>query len=89
VIISEYYADAEQIPYYAINGVAEATKQILWLTIPIQGYQSYQPATRGRLLLLSIRLGSSGKDTTSCWHVEASKYIVRTRSSNQTTQTVQ
>ena len=91
VIISEYYADAEQIPYYAINGVAEATKANIVVNYPDpRVINPNQPATRGEIAaLIHQTLVRQGKIQPLAGNVEASKYIVRTPSSNQTTQTVQ
>ncbi len=91
VIISEYYADAEQIPYYAINGVAEATKANIVVNYPDpKVINPNQPATRGEIAaLIHQTLVRQGKIQPLAGNVEASKYIVRTPSSNQTTQTVQ
>ncbi len=91
VIISEYYADAEQIPYYAINGVAEATKANIVVNYPDpRVINPNQPATRGEIAaLIHQTLVRQGKIQPLAGNVEASKYIVRTPSSNQTTQIAQ
>ncbi|WP_348231896.1 MULTISPECIES: S-layer homology domain-containing protein [Cyanophyceae] len=91
VIISEYYADAEQIPYYAINGVAEATKANIVVNYPDpRVINPNQPATRGEIAaLIHQTLVRQGKIQPLASNVEASKYIVCTPSSNQTTQTAQ
>nr|WP_242019004.1 S-layer homology domain-containing protein [Trichocoleus sp. FACHB-832] len=75
VIISEYYADAEQIPYYAINGVAEATKANIVVNYPDpKVINPNQPATRGEIAaLIHQTLVRQGKIQPLAGNVEASK----------------
>jgi hypothetical protein len=90
--VSNYYADAQKIPYYAVDDVAAATKANIVVNYPNQQMLNpTQPATRGDIAAFIYQaLVAQGKIEPLPSSVEASNYIVgRPTSSNQNTQMAQ
>ncbi len=90
--VSNYYADAQKIPHYAVGNVAAATKANIVVNYPNQQILNpNQPATRGDIAAFIYQaLVAQGKIEQLPSSVEASNYIVgRPTSSNQNTQTAQ
>lgn len=90
--VSNYYADAQKIPHYAVGNVAAATKANIVVNYPNQQILNpNQPATRGDIAAFIYQaLVAQGKIEQLPSSVEASNYIVgRTTSSNQNPQTAQ
>ena len=92
VTVSNYYVDANKIPYYAVDRVAAATKANIVVNYPNQNMLNpNQPATRGDIAAFIYQaLVAQGKIEQLPSSVKASDYIVgRPTSSNQNTQTAQ
>ncbi|NEQ24646.1 MAG: S-layer homology domain-containing protein [Microcoleus sp. SIO2G3] len=90
--VSNYYVDAQKIPYYAVDDVAAATKANIVVNYPNQQILNpNQPATRGDIAAFIYQaLVAQGKIEQLPSSVEASNYIVgRPTNSNQNTQTTQ
>ena len=90
--VSNYYVDAQKIPYYAVDDVAAATKANIVVNYPNpQILNPNQPATRGDVAAFIYQaLVAQGKIEPLPSNVEASNYIVnRPTNSNQKTQTAQ
>jgi len=90
VVLSNYYTDAENVPQYAVDSVAVATKANIVVNYPnTKVLNPNQPATRGAVAaFIHQALVAQGKIEPLPGSVEASNYIVgRTQTSSQATPT--
>lgn len=81
-VVSDYYTDAEQIPQYAVDNIAAATKANIVVNYPNpKVLNPIQPLNRGTAAALIYQtLVHQGKLKPIPLNVEASKYIVRSTS---------
>jgi S-layer homology domain len=78
VVLSEYYTDAQSIPQYAVNSVAEATKANVVVNYPNpRVLNPAQPASRGDIAaFVHQALVAQGRIEPLPGEVKASNYIV-------------
>ncbi|MBD2741077.1 S-layer homology domain-containing protein [Coleofasciculus sp. FACHB-1120] len=93
-LVSDYYADAKQIPLYAVDDVAAATRANIVVNYPnLNVLNPNQAASRGDVAAFIYQtLVNQGKIEPLRSNAPASNYIVgrtNTTSNNQTTQTAQ
>ncbi|MEW5858757.1 MAG: S-layer homology domain-containing protein [Cyanobacteriota bacterium] len=93
-LVSDYYVDAKQIPLYAVDDVAAATRTNIVVNYPnLNVLNPNQAASRGDVAAFIYQtLVNQGKIEPLASNVPASNYIVgrtNTTSNNQTSQTAQ
>ncbi len=87
-IITNIYADANQIPQYAVGDIAAATKANIVVNYPkLKVLNPSKPATRGEITALVYQtLVSQGKIEPLPTNSPANQYVVRTPINNQNAQ---
>jgi hypothetical protein len=88
VLVAQYYADANRIPQYAVDSVAQATRAGIVVNYPnVRQLNPQQPATRGEIAAIVYQvLANQGQVPPLTSTTSASRYIVNAPNVSTNTQ---